>query len=71
MSDPRSIVALVKQTAAEIEGRRDTDRDCIACSERRPRGECRRSNRACGHHCNHCGTGSGTCCDWCGGRRDC
>jgi len=38
--------------------------DCVSCSERVPRGECQKSKRDCGHHCNHSWTHDGCC--WCG-----
>ncbi len=38
--------------------------DCIACGEKSPMGECPKSNRGCGHHCNHAWTHDECC--WCG-----
>ena len=40
------------------------DDDCVSCGEADPRGECPKSKRACGHHCNHLTTHDA--CDWCG-----
>ena len=38
--------------------------DCSSCPEKMPEGECSKSLRPCGHHCNH------SCdqdhCHWCG-----
>lgn len=38
--------------------------DCVSCGEEMPRGECQKSERPCGHHCNH--SWSHDACDWCG-----
>lgn len=37
--------------------------DCVSCDEEMPRGECPKSKRPCGHHCNHSWTHDW--CDWC------
>ncbi len=37
--------------------------DCASCGET-PKGECPKSKRPCGHHCNH--SWSHDACDWCG-----
>lgn len=37
--------------------------DCLSCGEGNPRGECPRSQRPCGHHCNH--SWSHDACSWC------
>lgn len=37
---------------------------CISCGERMQKKECAKSQRPCGHHCNHSWTHD-TCC-WCG-----
>ena len=37
---------------------------CLSCLEGNPRGECPRSGRECGHHCNH-SWDQDECC-WCG-----
>ena len=39
--------------------------DCLSCGEGDPPNECPKSQRPCGHHCNHIWTHDG--CDWCGG----
>jgi hypothetical protein len=39
------------------------DPNCLSCGEGDPRGECPRSRRACGHHCDHIHTHDR--CDWC------
>ncbi len=38
--------------------------DCYSCGEEMPKGECPKSKRKCGHHCNH--SWSHDRCDWCG-----
>lgn len=38
--------------------------DCISCGEEMPEGECPKSERPCGHHCN-CSWVHDAC-DWCG-----
>lgn len=38
--------------------------DCSSCGEGAPRGECSKSGRDCGHHCNH--SWSHERCCWCG-----
>lgn len=37
---------------------------CSSCGEEMPRGECPKSPRECGHHCNH--SWSHEVCHWCG-----
>jgi hypothetical protein len=37
---------------------------CSSCGEESPEGECPKSKRACGHHCNH--SWSHDACHWCG-----
>lgn len=44
-----------------IDARRDED--CASCGESMPWNECPKSERPCGHHCNHSWTHDG--CDWC------
>lgn len=39
-------------------------RPCHSCEEELPRGECPKSTRECGHHCNH--SWSQDTCHWCG-----
>lgn len=41
-----------------------TDVECGSCGEGTPAGECPKSKRPCGHHCNHVWTHD--TCDWCG-----
>lgn len=38
--------------------------DCSSCAEGMPKQECPKSERPCGHHCNHSWTQD--ICDWCG-----
>lgn len=38
--------------------------ECGSCGEGSPNGECPKSKRPCGHHCNHVWTHDA--CDWCG-----
>jgi hypothetical protein len=38
--------------------------DCLTCSEGMAEGECPKSKRTCGHHCN-C-SWIQDCCHWCG-----
>lgn len=38
--------------------------ECSSCGENCPRGECEKSKRPCGHHCNHSWSHDGCC--WCG-----
>jgi hypothetical protein len=38
--------------------------ECASCGEEMPRGECPKSKRDCGHHCNHSWTHDACC--WCG-----
>lgn len=38
--------------------------ECIACGEEMPINECPKSQRPCGHHCNH--SWSHDSCCWCG-----
>jgi hypothetical protein len=40
--------------------------ECISCGdpENFPKGECPKSQRACGHHCNHIDSHDN--CHWCG-----
>lgn len=40
------------------------DVECGSCGEGLPTGECPKSKRSCGHHCNHVWTHDA--CDWCG-----
>lgn len=40
------------------------DDECASCPEGMPEGECTRSLRACGHHCNH--SWEQDVCHWCG-----
>lgn len=38
--------------------------DCSSCPEKMPEGECPKSLRPCGHHCNH--SWDQDKCHWCG-----
>jgi len=38
--------------------------ECISCPENMPANECSKSERPCGHHCNH--SWSHDVCHWCG-----
>jgi hypothetical protein len=38
--------------------------ECASCSESVPLNECPKSERKCGHHCNH--TWTHDICHWCG-----
>ena len=40
------------------------DGECASCGEGISGGECAKSQRPCGHHCNH--TWTHDTCDWCG-----
>ena len=46
------------------EDQKRTEEDCVSCGEETPRDECPKSERPCGHHCNH--SWSHDACDWCG-----
>jgi len=45
------------------EGRVSSPDDCLSCGEN-PDEKCPKSERPCGHHCNHSWTHDE--CDWCG-----
>jgi hypothetical protein len=38
--------------------------ECISCGEESPKDECPKSQRPCGHHCNHSWSHDECC--WCG-----
>ncbi len=40
------------------------EEECFTCPEGLPEGECERSLRPCGHHCNH--SWEQDLCHWCG-----
>lgn len=42
--------------------------DCLSCPEGIPTGECAKSLRPCGHHCNHSWENEN--CHWCGWEYD-
>lgn len=51
-------------TAPRSEGERaKVDPTCASCGEGDPTGECPKSKRSCGHHCNH--IWENDFCDWC------
>lgn len=59
---PSDFLCVTKAKAeAEIIRQRS---ECASCGEGSPKGECPKSQRACGHHCNHSWTHDS--CDWCG-----
>jgi hypothetical protein len=48
----------------KLKGEATIGRDCIACGEGQPEGECPKPHSRCGHHCNHLWTHDACC--WCG-----
>jgi len=48
----------------EPQDKRTVSWDCLSCQEDLPKNSCQKSERPCGHHCNHTWTHDSCC--WCG-----
>jgi hypothetical protein len=57
------IHAITDAVANHLHGADAVD-DCNSCAEEMPEGDCSKSQRPCGHHCNHSWTHDACC--WCG-----
>lgn len=60
----KAVAEAMKKKLEDAGAKASLRADCSCCAEGLPRGECPKSERACGHHCNH--SWSHDECHWCG-----